>query len=107
VLAEVDRKTGAMAMYLDGTSSKRGTTALPAEASLDCRADFLAGKATDDTGYLKGAVDFLRVCQGTLADAKTTIEELYEWQANGPFRYDFCGRKAAGDRRDAGAIELR
>jgi len=30
--------------------------------------------------------------RGTLADSKTTIEELYAWEFNGPFLYDFTGR---------------
>jgi hypothetical protein len=39
-----------------------------------------------------------------LADAKTTIEELYAWEFSGPFLEDFMGRKPH-DRRDAGAIQ--
>ncbi|MFW6106622.1 MAG: LamG-like jellyroll fold domain-containing protein [bacterium] len=105
VLAEIDRATGEMRIYLDGKLSTQRPTSLGADASLDCRADFLVGKASDDSDYLKGAVDFLRICQGTLADAGTTIEELYEWQTSGPFHHDFRGRKPKGTR-DAGAIEL-
>lgn len=47
----------------------------------------------------------MRVCQGTLADVQTTIDELYQWQTDGPFKYDFTGNPPNG-RRDAGAIEL-
>jgi hypothetical protein len=39
------------------------------------------------------------------AVARTTIEELYAWQFDGPFLRDFTGRKPVGERRDAGAIE--
>ena len=39
-------------------------------------------------------------------DTKTTIDELYTWQFDGPFLRDFTGRKPVG-RRDAGAIEGR
>ena len=46
----------------------------------------------------------MRISLGTLADAKTTIEELHAWQFDGPFLRDFLGRKPTG-RRDAGAIE--
>ena len=53
-----------------------------------------------------GAIDFLRICRGTLADASTTIEELYAWQFDGPSLRDFTGRKPADGKRDAGAIEL-
>jgi hypothetical protein len=50
-------------------------------------------------------LDFLRIAQGTLADADTTIEELHDWEFEGPFLRDFAGRKPVGARRDAGAIE--
>ena len=47
----------------------------------------------------------MRIALGTLADARTTIEELYAWQFDGPFLRDFTGREPTGARRDAGAIE--
>ena len=56
-------------------------------------------------GYFKGSVDYLRLAKGTLEDAETTIEELYEWQFNGPFLKDFFGNEPTGKRRDVGAIE--
>jgi len=46
------------------------------------------------------------VSRGTLADAQTSIEELYAWQFDGPQLRDFNGRNFTGARRDAGAIEL-
>jgi hypothetical protein len=49
-------------------------------------------------------VDFLRIARGTLADAQTSIEELYEWELNGPFLKDFTGKAPADGKRDAGAI---
>ncbi len=42
---------------------------------------------------------------GTLADARTSIEELYAWEFNGPFLRDFAGRAPEG-KRDAGALEF-
>jgi hypothetical protein len=105
VLAEIDRRTGRMAIYLDGRQSARAQTGLSPDASLDNGADFLVGKASGDSGHFKGAIDFLRVCRGTLADAETDIGELYEWQTNGPFRYDFAGNPPMGAGRDAGALE--
>jgi hypothetical protein len=55
-----------------------------------------------------GAIDFMRVCHGTLADGKTSIEELYAWQyTEGPALFDMRGRPAMGERRDAGALERR
>jgi hypothetical protein len=60
---------------------------------------------TPEGRYLNGAVDFLRIAQGTLADADTTIEELFAWEFDGPQMRDFAGRKPAG-ARNAGAIEF-
>jgi hypothetical protein len=104
VLAEVDRESGRMTIYLDGRKSGEDRAALNADVSIDCRADFLVGKASDDGAYLKGAIDYMRVCLGTLEDAQTDIAELYEWQTNGPVKYDFAGNASVG-RRDAGALE--
>ncbi len=99
VLAEIDRATGLAAMYLDGRQVGRKKLDLPADASLSNRADFVVGKG------FRGVLDFLRVCQGTLADARTNIEELYTWQTEGPVTRDFCGNKPVR-RRDVGALEL-
>ena len=49
--------------------------------------------------HLDGAIEFLRIARGTLADAQTTIEELHAWQFHGPFLCDFTGSK----RTDGGA----
>lgn len=54
--------------------------------------------------HLKGAIDFLRISRRTLRDAQTTIEELHEWEFNGPFLKDFFGNDPVGER-DAGAME--
>ena len=104
VLAEVDRQTGRMTIYLDGEESAALQNSLHPDLSLDNRSDFLVGKAHDDTGYFEGTIDFMRVCRGTLEDAQTDIAELYEWQTNGPFLRDFRGNEPTG-RRDAGALE--
>ncbi len=104
VLAEVDRETGQMTIYLDGRPSGQTKAQIAADASLDTSADFLVGKTHEDSMYFAGSLDFLRVCQGTLEDSRTSIEELYEWQTNGPFRSDFMGNEPRG-QRDAGAME--
>ncbi len=105
VLAEIDRKTGRMTIYLDGTKDGEARCTISAEASLDCKADFTVGRASrDDSDWFVGEMDFLRVAHGTLADAHTTIEELYAWQFDGPFLRDFAGREPVG-KRDAGAME--
>jgi hypothetical protein len=104
VLAEVDRETGRMSIYLAGELSGQTQAGIAPEKSIDTNADFLVGKASDDSGKFTGAIDFLRVCRGTLEDSHTDIAEVYEWQTNGPFRYDFMGNKPKG-QRDAGALE--
>jgi hypothetical protein len=58
---------------------------------------------TPEGRYLDGVLDFLRIAQGTLADADTTIEELHAWEFDGPQMRDFTGRKPTGPR-SAGAI---
>ncbi|MFP4581487.1 MAG: LamG-like jellyroll fold domain-containing protein [Candidatus Sumerlaeia bacterium] len=98
IIAEIDRESGRMTIYLDGQKSGEAKCGLAPDASIDSKADFVACKG------LTGAIDFIRVCRGTLEDSHTNIAELYEWQTNGPFRYDFLGNKPRG-RRDAGAIE--
>ncbi|MFW5863925.1 MAG: LamG-like jellyroll fold domain-containing protein [bacterium] len=98
ILAEVDRTIGKANIYVDGQASNDGLIEIAPDASLSNQADFIVGEG------VKGAIDFLRVCQGTLADAKTSIDELYEWQTNGPVTRDFCGNKPVG-RRDIGAVE--
>jgi hypothetical protein len=103
-LDEVDRPTGRMTIYVDGQLAGETQAMLAADASLDNHSDLLPGKSPDDTESFRGDIDFVRVCQGTLVDAQATIEELYEWQTNDFFKYDFCGRKAVGPR-DTGASE--
>jgi hypothetical protein len=107
VLAEINRKAGRMTMYVDGKVSSRANATLMPDASIDCKADFTVGKSSaGDAGYLKGAIDFMRICHATLADSKTSIEELYAWQyINGPALFDMRGRPAQGQGRDAGALE--
>jgi hypothetical protein len=104
VLAEIDRKSGAMRIYVDGKLSNEAKAGLPADASLENTENFLVGK-THDGVFFTGQMDFMRVCHGTLEDARTSIEELYTWQTDGPFKYDMRGQKPVG-RRDAGALEL-
>ncbi len=109
LIAEIDR-TGPQPInvYIDGKLSNGPLTGtMPAGGvSIANNADLLVGKAPAGD-YFAGAIDFLRISRGSLADAKTTIEELYEWQFNGPFLKDFFGNEPAGKNRDAGAIEYR
>jgi hypothetical protein len=95
----------AVRMYVDGQLST-GTavgTMLAANASLTNTADFYVGRASSG-GYFAGDIDFLRVSRGTLTESRTTIQELYAWQFDGPFLKDFAGNAPVG-ARDAGALE--
>jgi hypothetical protein len=98
VLAEFDRSKQRGTMYIDGKAVAHAKCSLPADASLGNEADFVVGEG------VRGAIDFLRLCQGTLEDAETTIEELHAWQTAGPVTRDFCGHAPKG-RRDIGAVE--
>jgi hypothetical protein len=101
-IAEADRKLATLTIYVDGRkdASARG---VDASVSLANDGDVHVG-GTADGRYFDGTLDFLRIAQGTLAAADTTIEELYTWEFDGPFLRDFAGRQPTGTRRDAGAI---
>lgn len=105
VLAEVDRTTAAVNIYINGklaNTSAAGT--MPASGiSLTNTADLLVGKSALGN-FFEGTLDYLRISKGILSDAKTTIGELYKWEFDGPFLYDFAGNSPVG-QRDAGALE--
>jgi hypothetical protein len=74
VIAEANRKAETFTLYLDGRKDATGTGVGP-DHSLANDADlYVAG--TPQGHDLNGAIDFLRIARGTLADSKTTIEEL-------------------------------
>jgi hypothetical protein len=102
VLAEADRDADRMRVYVDGILDIEADGV--GAASLANGADFYIG-GTPQGQCLAATIDFARVSLGSLADAKTTIDELYAWQFDGPFLRDFVGARPAGARRDAGAIE--
>jgi hypothetical protein len=107
LLIEVDRNSTAR-IYTDGifnNASQEGN--YPSTAvSLANNADLLIGKAPQGN-FFKGTLDYLRISKGTLSDARTSIDELYRWELNGPFLRDFTGKLPLGKRRDAGAIEVQ
>jgi hypothetical protein len=100
VIGEVDRAAGKAVIYVDGKVAGQGKLdGFAKDTSLANTADLVVGKG------LVGAIDFLRICRSTLAESKTSIEELYAWEFNGPAMRDFCGNATDG-KRDAGAMEL-
>jgi hypothetical protein len=104
VLAEFDRAHGTGAIYTDGTRSAEGKLELPKDASLSNDGDLLVGKGPDGD-FFAGSLEFLRIARTTLAESKTSIEELYDWEFDGPFLRDFAGKAPTGKCRDAGALE--
>jgi hypothetical protein len=103
LVAEADRKGRTLALYLEGKLDNSGP-GLGTDASLANGADlYVAG--TPQGHCLNGAIDFLRVARGTLADSKTTIQELYAWEFNGPFLDDFTGRRRPASGGCAGALD--
>jgi len=103
VIAEADRKAGTFTIYVDGRPDASGP-GLGSGASLANDADLYVG-GTPQGQNLDGAIDFMRLARGSLADSKTTIDELYAWEFNGPFLYDFAGRERPADGGCAGAID--
>lgn len=104
VLAEVNRG-GAIKLFVDGQLDN-GVAAggMSASESISNSGDFFIGKNINGN-FFKGTIDFVRISKGLLKDAKTTFEELYKWQFDGPFLKDFTGSYPVG-KRDAGAIEV-
>jgi len=104
VLVEVNRQLSSATVYIDGVSANGATTGImPASASFTNPNDLLIGK-NKDGNFFSGTIDFIRISKGTLADAKTSIDELYKWEFKGPFLRDFAGNEPIG-KRDAGALE--
>ncbi len=100
-IVEADRQAKTLTVYVDGRKDASGG-GVDGTVSLANDGDVCVG-GTPEGRYLDGVLDFLRIAHGTLADADTTIEELYAWEFDGPHLRDFTGRKPAG-ARDAGAI---
>lgn len=103
VIAEADRKAATFTLYIDGKPDGSGPGIGP-DISLADDADLYVG-GTPQSQYLSGAIGFLRIARGTLADSRTTINELYAWEFHGPFLQDFTGRPRPADGGDAGAID--
>jgi Concanavalin A-like lectin/glucanases superfamily len=102
-IVEADRRAKRLIVYLDG--KKDGAAeGVDASVSLANDGDVYVG-GTPEGRFLDGALDFLRIAQGTLSDADTTIEELYAWEFDGPQMRDFTGHKPIG-ALNAGAIEF-
>lgn len=102
LIAEADRAARTLTLYVDGKRDSHGPGI--GRVSLANEGDLYVGGQPDGE-HLNGTLEFMRVAHGTLADAHTTIEELYAWQFDGPARRDMRGVNAQGQGRDAGALE--
>jgi hypothetical protein len=105
IVGELDRAADALILYVNGKEVGRSDLHIGKD-SLSNPADFLVGLSHDERTHLEGAIDYMRITRSSLAESRTSIGELYAWQFDGPFRYDFTGRPPSGKRRDAGAIEF-
>jgi len=99
LLAELDRANGKINLYLNGTEVL-STIDLPEDfsGSLANDADFLVGGGPEKE-HLAATIDFLRVSASSLAESKTTSDELHSWTVDGPQYRDFAGN----DRRKQNA----
>jgi hypothetical protein len=104
VIAEVDRGSKTLTLYVDGSCDTAGAGIGPDVSLANESSLYLGG--TPEGRHLAGTLEFARIALGTLTDAKTTIQELYAWQFDGPFLRDWNNRKAGDGRRAAGAIDL-
>ena len=109
LIAEVDRKAQQVRLFINGELSQiEEEGRLATSVSLNNQNDFTVGRlSTKKDGFFHGSIDYLRLSLGSLTDAETTIEELYEWEFNGPFLKDFYGNGPTGTGRDVGAIESK
>ena len=104
ILVESNRSTKVSTFYIDGVLSQGSVTGiLPDNSWIANTYDLWIGK-NKDGNFFAGTIDFMRISKGLLSDAKTTIDELYKWEFNGPFLRDFAGILPIG-LRDAGALE--
>ena len=103
VLVDIDRSVNeGINIYIDGRlSNGNWSGAQMKTTSLSNTAEFIVGRS--DTGFFKGKIDFLRLSRGSLAQAETNIEELYKWEFDGPYLYDYYGK--LNNIRDVGAVE--
>ncbi|MFP4157926.1 MAG: laminin G domain-containing protein, partial [Opitutales bacterium] len=102
VLVEVDRGAiNQVTLYLNGEPA--ATEGPVPGGSLSNSADFLVAGGRDQEP-LECTFDFLRIARSTLAESRTTIDELVAWQFEGPFLRDFTGASRHFASTAAGAI---
>lgn len=104
LVVQVDRTEAAgITLWVDGKCDEGPCAGRVTDADLNNRGDVLVGGGPGHP-FLKGDLAFLRICLGTLAQARTDIDELRAWEFAGPQYADFTGRVPTG-ARDAGALQ--
>lgn len=77
VLVEAERShREGLSIYLNGER----TGVLMQDTAVSDNVDFKVGRS--DNSYFSGSLDFLRISRGSLAEAETSIEELYAREFN-------------------------
>jgi hypothetical protein len=106
LVVEVDRsRPDGITLWIDGRADGGPPEGRVTGADLDNPGDVLVAGGPGQP-FFKGEIAFLRICLGTFAEARTTIDELRAWEFAGPQFADFTGCvPAAGSRRDAGALQ--
>jgi hypothetical protein len=103
LVVEINRaRPDGITIWIDGLRDEGTLTGKVTESDLDNPGDVLVGGGSGKA-FFRGDLAFLRLCLGTFADSRTTIDELRAWEFAGPQLADFTGRVAAG-KRDAGAL---
>jgi hypothetical protein len=104
LVVEIDRaRSDGITFWIDGRTDAGPLQGRVTAAELDNAGDVLVGGGPGRS-FFRGELAFLRLCLGTLADARTTIDELRAWEFAGPQFANFIGRVPAG-QRDAGALQ--
>ena len=104
MVAEADGDERMLTIYVDGAHNG-SSIGLSGDVEIENRAPLLVG-GTPEGDNLAVTLDFLRISRGSLADARTDIAELYEWEFDGPQFRDFRGYRPDG-KPEAGALERR
>jgi hypothetical protein len=103
LVVEIDRaRPDGISIWIDGRRDEGTLTGKVIATDLDNSSDVLVGGGPGQA-FFKGDFAFLRLCLGTFADSRTTIDELRAWEFAGPQFADFTGCIPAG-KRDAGAL---
>ena len=101
-MAELDRDNRRLNLFVDGDGPSASVDFGKFTGSLGNEADFLVGGGPGQEP-LAATFDFLRIAAASLAESRTTAEEIHAWQFDGPQYHDFTGNDRRS-RNAAGAL---